>query len=81
MVTTVPPQLCQSVMDDKQLKKRDKLAKFFQQMYNVQILNVYASWNNKMPTICFAHMLTLSDLLWELQPWKKALISPTGAED
>lgn len=43
MVTTVPPQLCQSVMDDKQLKKRDKLAKFFQQMYNVQILNVYAS--------------------------------------
>lgn len=50
-------------------------------MYNVQILNVYASWNNKMSTICFAHMLNLSDMLWELQPWKEALISPTGAEE
>lgn len=50
-------------------------------MYNVQILNVYASGNNRMSTICFAHMLTLSDVLWELQPWSKALISPAGAEE
>lgn len=81
MVTTMSPQLCQSMMDYKQLKKETKLAKFFQQMYNVQILNVYASWNNKMSTICFAYMLTLSDLLWELQPWETALISPTEAEE
>lgn len=50
-------------------------------MYNVQILNVYASGNNRTSTICFAYMLTLSDVLWELQSWKKPLISPTGAEE
>lgn len=77
----MPPQLHQSVMDYKQLKKETKLAKFIQQMYNVQILNVYASRNNNMSTICFAHVLTHSDLLRELQPWKKALIYPTGAKE
>lgn len=50
-------------------------------MYNARILNAYASWNIKMSTIFFACMLILADLLRELQPWKKALISSTGAEE